>query len=274
MGEGLAEGNVTKFAVYGHTGVVGSQLYRWLRERGADVAGVSLDRSDGEVGVPEWAFLCLPTPNDEQGQDQDAIWATCRLLAEQGCQRVVVRSTTVPGTMQSLQRAFARMTFYHWPEFLSARTAWEDFTHPRARFVGGRMRAQSIAAWGKQVEPLLPVAVEGTRYMSTATSETLKYAHNLHGALQVIYANQMYDVCSQAGASWQDVSEALPLLGYVSERQRDAYWNVWKDGTRGYGGACFPKDVRALRCWLMRRCQPTELLDGMEAANARLRGEA
>ncbi len=259
--------------VYGHTGVVGSQVYRWLRERGVRIAGVSLDQRDGDADeIPEWAILCLPTLNDDAGQDQDAIWTTCLRLAEQGCERVIVRSTTEPGTMEALARAFTGMTFYHWPEFLSARTAWDDFTHPRVHVVGWSGEWGALDAWKRTMEPLLPEASEGVVYVALTTSEAIKYAHNLHGAMQVIYANQMYDVCNQADASWQDVREVLPLLGYVSERQRDAYWSVWKDGQRGYGGACFPKDVRALRRWLRRRRQPSELLDGMEAANARLRG--
>lgn len=272
MGEGLAEGNVTKFAVYGHTGVVGSQLYRWLRERGADVAGVSLDRSDGEVGVPEWAFLCLPTLTGADGaQEQDAIWQVCNSWQGRNV-GVVIRSTVLPGTCARLAEAHPELTIYHWPEFLSARSAWEDFISPRARFVGCDMTSRGMGLWAEAIEPLLPVAVEGTRYMSTATSETLKYAHNVHGAMQVIYANQVYDVCNASGADWRQVRDALPQLGYVSHRQMQSYWDVWKDDKRGYGGTCFPKDVRALRAWLHSLSQPCELLDGMEAANARLRG--
>lgn len=263
---------MSQLVVYGHTGMVGSQLYRWLRERGADVAGVSLDRCDGEIGVPEWAFLCLPTLTGEHGeQNQAALWEVC-----DGWQgrplRVVVRSTVLPGTCERLRRAHSELTIYHWPEFLSARTAWADFITPRVRFVGCNMLPKVVAAWQQDIEPLLPVAVEMTRYMSAATSETIKYAHNAHGAMQIIYANQMYDVCNAVGADWQQVHDCLPQLGYVSHRQMASYWDVWKDNKRGYGGTCFPKDVGALRAWLHGLRQPCELLDGMEAANARLRG--
>lgn len=262
---------MSQLVVYGHTGMVGSQLYRWLREHGADVAGVSLDRSDGEIGVPEWAFLCLPTLTGAHGeQEQGAIWDVCNSWQGRPL-RVVVRSTVLPGTCERLHRAHPELTIYHWPEFLSARTAWQDFITPRARFVGCSMVPKHVAAWAQEIEPLLPVAVERTAYMTTATSETIKYAHNVHGAMQVVYANQMYDVCNASGADWRQVRDALPQLGYVSHRQMASYWDVWKDDKRGYGGTCFPKDVAALRTWLHSLGQPCELLDGMEEANARLR---
>jgi UDP-glucose 6-dehydrogenase len=260
---------LARFVVYGHTGVVGQQLYRWLRERGADVAGVSLDGTEGDAERAVWAFLCLPTLTREDGsQDVEAIEQVCSGLASG---RVVVRSTVLPGTTSWLAKRHPGLTFYHWPEFLSARTAWEDFAHPRARFVGCDMRPSTIEAWQAEVEPLLPVAAETTRFVEWPTSETIKYAHNIHGAMQIVWANQMYDVCNESGADWRAVQDMLPLLGYVSHRQRAAYWDVWKDGKRGYGGTCFPKDTGALRAWLTRRGWPCELLDGMEQANARLR---
>jgi len=266
---------VTKFVVYGHTGVVGGQLYRWLRERGEDVAGVSLDRKDGDASNPRWAFLCLPTlTREDGGQDIDAIRQVCGELHDT---RVVIRSTVLPGTTDRLAWEHQGLTFYHWPEFLSARTAWADFTHPRARFVGCDMRPKSIAAWQAELDPILPELQfnydrMAALFTTTNTSEMIKYAHNAHGAMQVIYANQIYDACILAGASWGDLLDALPMLGYVSHEQADAYWSVWKDDKRGYGGTCFPKDVGALRAWLGRHGQPSELLDGMEEANARLRG--
>lgn len=262
---------MTKFAIYGHTGVVGGQLYRWLRERGEDVAGMSLDRADGDIERAGWAFLCLPTLTRADGsQDIEAIEQVCGGLRNG---RVAVRSTVLPGTVARLAEEHPTLIFYHWPEFLSARTAWEDFIAPWARFVGCDMKPESIGAWRREVEPLLPVPTSSTRFMTWETSETIKYAHNVHGAMQVIYANAMYDVCNESGADWRAVRDYLPLLGYVSHQQAAAYWDVWKDNKRGYGGACFPKDIGALRAWLGRAGMPSELLDGMEAANARLRGK-
>jgi UDP-glucose 6-dehydrogenase len=245
--------------VYGHTGVVGSQLYRWLKEHAVNVAGVSLDAEDGEPGrgAEDWAFLCLPTLNVNGVQDQSAIWEVCKHLRG----RVVVRSTVLPGTCARIQLRYPHLIVYHWPEFLSARTAWEDFCSPRLRIVGGEYEV----LWETEIEPLLPRARQ--EQVRTTTSELLKYAHNGHGAMQVVFANMLYDACEQSGASWEHVQVVLPEMGYISQETARAYWDVWKDGQRGYGGTCFPKDVDALRGWMQN-----DLLDGIASANAKLRG--
>jgi UDP-glucose 6-dehydrogenase len=109
-----------------------------------------------------------------------------------------------------------------------------------------------------------------TQYVDLSTAEVIKYAHNTHGALEVIFANLLYDACERSAAQFEGVRNVVPLLGYVSRTLVSTYWNVHKDGKRGYAGACFPKDVSALAGWLGER---GELLQGMERANARLRGE-
>ena len=243
--------------VYGHTGMVGSQLYRWLKEHGANVAGVSLDKTDGDIEGNTWAFLCLPTLNVGHEQDQSAIWDVCDKLEGY----VVIRSTILPTTCAQLRWAYPHLTIYHWPEFLSERTAYADFCGPKVRIVGG----QAIEPWDREIEPLLPPAP--VVHVSTETSETIKYAHNVHGAMEVIYANLMYDVCVKGGGSWEKVRELLPRLGYIAPEMAKAYWDVWKDGKRGYGGHCFPKDVQALADW-----HKSDLLDGMQRANEILGG--
>ena len=251
--------------VYGHTGVVGGALYRWLKEHAVAVAGVSLDRTDAcpersEGAEPggEWAFLCLPTLNTEDGhQDRGAIMSVCNGT---GARFVVVRSTVLPGTCRTLQRAFPCKTIYHWPEFLSERTAYADFCGPKARIVGGPREP-----WQHDIEPLLPRAP--SYFVELETAEALKYAHNVAGAMQIVYANMLYDVCAKSGASWESVRAILPSLGYISPETARAYWNVWQDNKRGYAGHCFPKDVDALRGYL-----DNDLLEGIAGANAKLRG--
>lgn len=266
------------FTVYGHTGVVGRQLYRWLERASGDVAGISLDERIGQWQErPEWAFLCLPTPTDEDGQNLDAIYEVCWQLASQEIERVVIRSTVLPGTTASLQETFRAqgLWFWHWPEFLSARTAFEDFSSPILRVVGCPDCEDGRRLWREQIEPLLPDPCYSTQYVSTTMSEALKYVHNTHGAMQVIFANLMYDMCHEAGISWEELRKLVPELCYVSSATERAYWNVWKDGRRGYGGACFPKDVKALLLWLQQRTgKAPELLLGMERANALLNGTA
>ena len=254
-----------RVTVYGHTGTVGSVLYRWLGERTpVELGGISLDRRDGHwTQVPDWVFLCLPTPTDEGYQDQSALNIVLEALTCYEPLAVVIRSTVLPGTCERITREHPKWHVYHWPEFLSARTAWEDFCHPWAHVVGGE-----AAEWADTWQNLLPRAGQ-TVYVDRTTAECIKYAHNVHGALQVTYANLLYDMAQRAGADFEAVKRAMPSLAYIGLGIVKGYWDVWRDGDRGYDGACFPKDVDAIRHWLAGQA---ELLDGMAAANARLRG--
>jgi UDPglucose 6-dehydrogenase len=258
-----------RVVIYGHTGTVGAQLYRWLGETGADdieLAGVSLDRQDGDASEPDWAFLCLPTPTVDGQQDLSAIDAVCEQLGDRPC-HVVIRSTVLPGTCARIQVEHPEWYVYHWPEFLSASTAWSDFCAPEVYVVGGDDFEWLAAGW----EDILPNPSHWSVYTDLETAELIKYAHNCHGAMQVIFSNLLRDAVDKCGADWTHLMQGVLRQGYVSAETARAYWNVNKDGYRGYGGACFPKDVDAARGWLAGKA---ELLDGMAAANARLRGES
>jgi len=260
-----------RVTVYGHTGTVGSVLYRWLRERTpVELGGIALDGWDDKADQhPDWVFICVPTPTGPEGQDQKAIDFVVQHVARCHPKQplaVVIRSTVLPGTCDRIAREHPEWRVYHWPEFLSARTAWEDFCAPRVQIVGGDGIEWSDVWYGR-----LPKAVKGTLYLDLTTAELVKYAHNCHGAMQVIFGNLLCDMIQAASGDMATLKAALPLLGYVNSRLVGAYWDVWRDGERGYAGACFPKDVDAVRHWLAGQA---ELLDGMAAANARLRGEA
>ena len=254
-----------RVTVYGHTGLVGGVLYRYLCEQdGLDVGGVSLDAETPGADDCEWAFVCVPTPTVDGEQDQGPL---CDVLRRIHARNVVIRSTVLPGTCAWTQAIYPERTVYHWPEFLSARTAEQDFAHPHTQVVG----CGDSQPWAETWEWRLPIGERLTQYVDLSTAEVIKYAHNCHGAMEVIFSNLLYDACQRSGAQFEGVRNVVPLLGYLSRTMVSTYWNVHQDGKRGYAGACFPKDVQALAGWLGER---GELLQGMERANARLKGES
>ena len=256
--------NAPRTMIYGHTGVVGRQLYDWLDLAGVPVGGVSLDR-EAPIEGAEWVFVCVPTPTREDGtQDTTALDAVIGGLKGNGL-GVVIRSTVLPGTCDDIQDAHPEWDVYHWPEFLSARSAWMDFRNPAVQVVGGRNHSRWLAEW----QGSLPAPSQGWKYVRLTEAEVIKYAHNAHGAMQVIFGNLVFDMRMRAKEVVRPhtVHIALRDMGYISEKTMAAYWHAWLDGKRGYGGACFPKDVAALRRWMG---DDGLLLEGMEAANKRL----
>ena len=251
--------------VYGHTGVVGRELFAHLVRRGVSPGYVSLEGESPHADDCEWAFLCLPTPTVNGQQDLSAIYAVAERLSGRYV-NVVARSTVLPGTCDWLQQLHPEWRVYHWPEFLTARRAREEFLSPSIQIVG----CNDTAPWLETWEDVLPKphVQPFTFYTTLATAELIKYAHNCHGAMQVIFANLLYDAAMKSGANFDQVRATLPALGYVRHSTVTTYWNPWKDGYRGYGGVCFPKDVAAFADYMTGQA---ELLEGMEAANARLR---
>jgi len=253
-----------RVTVYGHTGVVGGVLYRWLDwQRDVEVLGASLDAQDEGADDADWAFVCVPTPTVDGEQDQGPLFD---VIHRTHAPNVVIRSTVLPGTCDAIAETRPHLNLYHWPEFLSARTAEYDFAHPATQIIG----CGDADLWRETWEALLPHGRTPNQYTTRAVAELVKYTHNCHGAMEVIFANLIFDAARRGGADYEAVRAIMPSLGYLSRQMLAAYWNVYRDGKRGYAGACFPKDVQAFEGWLHGKA---ELLEGMERANARLRGE-
>ena len=70
-----------------------------------------------------------------------------------------------------------------------------------------------------------------------------KYASNAYSALKVIYANQIFDLATALRIDYHDVVGALEAIPFVGNTQG---MDVFRDGFRGYSGACLPKDLKAL----------------------------
>ncbi len=258
-----------RVAIVGHTGTVGRQVYRWFceraPERGLSVTGWSLDAQGWDWCGADCVFVCVPTLDGPE-------------LARQVCERielnlerlevgpvVVIKSTVPPGTTHDLAQQFPRLRFLCNPEFLSAATAWLDFVRPERQIVG---QDGGLEYEAETLLVMLPRAERDVR-CSTTEAEVLKYTHNAFGALMVTYANMVYDICERAGADYDRVRRAAPSE-WLPVRTVERYWDVWAGGYRGYGGACFPKDMRTLENWCLARDVPHELLAAMRKANARL----
>jgi UDP-glucose 6-dehydrogenase len=262
----MVDSTVKKVAIFGHTGVVGSQLYKWFKVQSLkdiNVVGISVGVIDGVFDYADWIFLCLPTPNKNGQQDLSAFDEVLpHIDANDEC-NVVIRSTVLPGTCDKIQREHPNWRVFHWPEFLSAATAWEDFIWPNTRIVGTAAK-NNIVIWKEGIEALLPKTLHfSTVFTTLPTSETIKYAHNINGAMQIVFANLLYDVCNKSKANFGHLKELMPTLGYIPKNAVDSYWDVFKDGYRGYGGACFPKDIAALNTYL----DCSNLLSGIIDAN-------
>jgi len=203
-----------------------------------------------EAARAEVVFLAVGTPSREDGSiDTSFVESAARTVGEAlgsgaAYRVVVVKSTVVPGTTETVvrpaleaasgQEAGRDFGLAMNPEFLREGSAVEDAMRPD-RIVIGSLDARSGAALAKVY------AKNRCKKLRTdlRTAEMIKYATNSFLATKVSFANELADLCDALGGLDVDrVVEGMALDARINPR-------FLKAGL-GFGGSCFPKDVRAL----------------------------
>lgn len=228
-----------KIAVMG-VGWVGGALARYFDDAG--FAPLRYDPPKGmgtveDLAAADIVFVCLPTPFDERAGGFDLSYVRKGVAAIPGGKVVVIKSTVLPGTTEALQKEFPQHRFMFNPEFLRQSTADADMRAPDRQIVGVTDASEGDAADVLRVLPAAPF----TKTVRATEAETLKYFGNCFLAMKVVFANQVFDLCERLGVAYdvvKDCAAADPRIG-------TSHLQVVHDGYRGYGGSCFPKDMRA-----------------------------
>lgn len=221
-----------------------------------------------DVNQADTVFVSVPTPfhadavSGKQGYDDSAVAESLAAIADG--KTVVIKSTVVPTSTERFQERFPGKTILFNPEFLRAKTANEDFLHPDRQIVGYANEAGKAAAAG--VLAMLPEAPYA-RIVRAREAEMIKYFNNNFLATRVVFANQMYDICTTLGIDYAAVKDGVAQDARVG----GSHFDVFDDGYRGYGGACLPKDVRALTAFAKSAGADVRLLEALEEVNERFR---
>ena len=189
-------------------------------------------------------FIAVGTPQDEDGSADLSmvLKATADIAKLMPGYRIIVLKSTVPvGTADKVREAMASQTTHPFdvvsnPEFLKEGAAVEDFMKPD-RVVLGSNSERALSLMKELYSPFVrtenPILV-----MDNRSAEMTKYAANAFLATRISFINQVANLCEKAGA---DVSDVRRGIGF--DRRIGHYFLF--PGV-GYGGSCFPKDVRAV----------------------------
>jgi len=230
-------------------GVVGGAVKNFFLDAKVYDKYKNLDTIE-EVGKCRFIFICVPTPFNN-GLDlsmvDDAVANAVRHLTDPANQLIVIKSTSWVGTTQSYQVRYPQANFAFNPEFLRDKTANEDFLHNDRQVVGYTTKTKD-SPLVKELLAILP-QTPYQRLMPSGAAELVKYAGNTFLALQVIFANQLYDICESAGINYNEVKAAVKS----DKRIGPSHWEIFHTESslkstvgevyRGYGGKCFPKDM-------------------------------
>lgn len=212
-------------------------------------------------------FIAVGTPPGEDGSaDLQHVIAVARTIGQHMNEpKVIVTKSTVPvGTAEKVRSAIrgeTRSPFYVCsnPEFLKEGAAIEDFMKPDRVVLGvdsdeaRDVMADLYAPFVRTGNPIL--------FMDIPSAEVTKYAANAMLATRISFMNQIADLCERVGA---DVTMVRKGIG-TDRRIGSAFLFPGP----GYGGSCFPKDVRALVHTAVEMGMEPTILEAVEAVNGR-----
>ncbi len=191
----------------------------------------------------EFAFIAVGTPSGVNGEaDLQYVAAAAKSIAENMKEPlIIINKSTVPvGTgdwvadiLKKYQRKPVRFSVVSCPEFLREGSAISDFMQPH-RTVLGSLDHEAAEKVAQLHLPLrAPIVITDLR-----TAEMIKYASNAFLATKISFINEIASICEVLGA---DVKEVAAGMGYDARIGRH-----FLDAGLGWGGSCFPKDVKAL----------------------------
>lgn len=215
-------------------------------------------------------FICVPTPTIGGRQDFAAIIDACERLRGMSVEGykgvVVIKSTVLPGTMQYLCERFPQLKFVHNPEFLCERTAKSDYLGQTTVLASGNMEDMRVfRRYCHLCLPELRTIQYSENYLAT---EWAKYIHNCVLPVKLSFLNEVYDVIGSQSI-FDEAVEMATWFGNVGTHSRVP----GPDGKRGWGGACFPKDTKALETFALRHGHKMSTLTGAINTNMKVRGE-
>jgi UDPglucose 6-dehydrogenase len=219
------------------------------------------------VGPSQVVFIAVGTPEGETGRAdlQYVLTAAEQVGKALRHYTVIVDKSTVPvGTADMVSAAVARNTQYEFdvvsnPEFLKEGAALEDFLKPDRVVIGTnserarRIMGELYAPFVRTENPIL--------FMDPRSAELTKYAANAMLATRISFMNDIAALCERVGADVEMVRK-----GMGSDRRIG--YSFLHPGI-GYGGSCFPKDVKALMATARDMGLEFDLLRSVENTNAR-----
>lgn len=191
-----------------------------------------------EINKCDVGFVCVPTPMGVDGRcdvscvDEVLSWLNTKVI--------VIRSTVPIGYTKAKSQLLNKRIVFQ-PEYYG-----ETYNHPLADLrnrnwivLGGRKEDTVVVS--KEYKEVYTADIRIIKTDSD-TAEMAKYMENAYLATKVIFCNEMYDIAQAYGIDYDELRE----IWLMDPRINRSHTFVFED-SRGYGGSCFPKDMKALK---------------------------
>ncbi|MDD2695424.1 MAG: UDP-glucose/GDP-mannose dehydrogenase family protein [Anaerolineales bacterium] len=219
--------------------------------------------TEGLAGT-EFVFIAVGTPSGVDGEaDLRYVAASAQSIAENMTQPlIIVNKSTVPvGTgdwtadiIRKHQPEPIPFSVVSCPEFLREGSAISDFMQPYRAVLGSLDKDAAEKVAHLHLPLRAPIVITDLR-----TAEMIKYASNAFLATKISFINEIANICEALGA---DVKEVAAGMGYDQR-----IGSHFLDAGLGYGGSCFPKDVKALAYMAAEKGRHPQLLHAVMEIN-------
>jgi len=209
-------------------------------------------------------FICVPTPTSEDGQQYTSIFREVMSDISRADYRgiIVIKSTLLP---QELIEINDLIEVIYNPEFLSHKTANEDFINPEMLVLAGHRSEELLEIYRKYSI----VRLDKVFITDLKTASFVKYAMNTFYATKIIFMNQLNEIVNASDGDWEELTNILKEHSWMG---REHYKVPGTDGKYGFGGQCFPKDAKAFLQMSKVLSKDFTLLEETLKINEKIRG--
>jgi len=215
-------------------------------------------------------FITVPTPMKKSGEiDLSAMHESISVLDEYVVEKeekviIVIRSTAVSGTTDSLAERYPKFDFAFNPEFLTDRNANQDFLDSKRVVIGANSDRvfMTVAKVYRDAYFTCPIIRTDIK-----TAEYIKYCSNIFLASQISTANELYEIASTLGINWEDIREAIRYDDRIGKMTQIPGYDL----DRGFGGKCLCKDLNALIYLAREHGYRPDLLEEVWRTNLKFR---
>lgn len=207
-------------------------------------------------------MIAVGTPSKPDGNaNLKYLFAACKSLAPylKGQAIVAVKSTVPPGTLDQVKQIIDKNTDVNYytaslPEFLKEGSAVQDTLHPDRVVIG----ATDDYVFNKLEKLHKPLGAPILK-MEPNSAQMAKYTANAYLATRITFINQIANLCEINGADVEEVIQGIGLDDRIGQ-------HYWYPGF-GYGGSCFPKDVKKLAAYSRDVGEEDNLLNKINQIN-------
>jgi UDPglucose 6-dehydrogenase len=204
----------------------------------------SVNTLEETINQSDFIFISVPTPMKSVTGGKidlkimDSVFEEISAINTRKDNIFIVKSTVIPGTVERYVEMYPDMNIIFSPEFLTERAARLDFINTARIVLGGEKDLLDRA------EGLFRVRFPHTRILKTdlSTAQFIKYMANCFFSVKLSFMNEMLQAAEAADIDWKDAVEGFITDGRIGNSHIDIPGH---DGSRGFGGKCFPKDLNA-----------------------------